>query len=71
MKNPLPLLIIGISLFIFSAAGVFILDARSFSDLPTEAKVSFILSMGCFSVIVYYYLVIPFWTWIKRLVNGE
>jgi phosphotransferase system glucose/maltose/N-acetylglucosamine-specific IIC component len=70
-ENTLTLLLVSMAGLIIPIAEAVVLDARSFGDLPIEGKVTFVISMTGFAVLVYHYLVIPFWTWIKRWVNGK
>ena len=69
--NPLKLIIISMAALVIPIAEAMVLDARSFGDLPIEAQVLLVISMASFAVLLYYYLVVPFWTWFKIWISGR
>lgn len=70
-ENTLKLLVVAMAALVIPAAEAVVLNIRSFLDLPIEAQVLFVISMICFAVLLYYYLLVPFWTWLKIWLSGR
>ena len=69
--NPLKLIIISMAALVIPIAEAMVLDARSFGDLPIEAQVLLVISMTGLAILLYHYLVVPFWTWFKIWISGR